>query len=128
MRSRLILIVIVLSIVAAACGGKSDSETPTDVQLVWCAQVGNGAIFDAIWDAADEIGVNSIGAFLLDEAGITTDVDPRELATEDLTEEELTALSAVGDDFDSSDALWIAYIDSPDGAKACLAAYRNVNG
>jgi hypothetical protein len=128
MRFRIILILSVLAIVAASCGGSSDSQTPSDVQLVWCAQVGNSATFDAIWDAADELGVNSVGAFLLDKADITTDVDPRELAAEDLTEEELAALSAIGDDFDSSDALWIEYIESPDGAKACLAAYTNVNG
>jgi len=128
MRYRLILIFSVLAIVAAACGGKSDTQTPSDAQVTWCAEVDNTATFDAIWDAADELGVDSIGAFLLDEADITTDVDPRELAPEDLTEEELAALSTVGDDFDSSDALWLEYISSPDGAKACIAAYQTVNG
>jgi hypothetical protein len=128
MRPRLIIIFSVLAIVAVSCGGSSDSQTPTDAQLAWCTQVENGAIFDAIWNTADELGVDSVGAFLLVEANITTDVDPRELTAEDLTEEELVALSAVGDDFDSSDALWIEYLESSDGARACLAAYTTVNG
>lgn len=128
MRFRTVLTFTVLAIVAASCGGGSDSQTPTDSQLVWCTQIDNSTVFDAIWDAADELGVDSVGAFLLDKADITTDVDPRELAAEDLTEEELVTLSAVGDEFDSSEALWIEYIESPDGARACLAAYATVNG
>ena len=128
MRYRLIFVLSVLAIVAASCGGSSDSQASSDAQVVWCAEVDNTATFDAIWDAADQLRVDSVGAFLLDKADITTDVDPRELAPEDLTEEELAALSAIGDDFDSSDALWLEYISSPDGAKACLAAYTNVNG
>lgn len=128
MRSRSILTIGVLAIVAASCGGSSDSQAPADAQLVWCTQVDNGAVFDAIWDSADELGVDSVGAFLLDKADITTDFDPRDLAAGDLTEEELVALSAVGDEFDSSDDLWIEYINSPDGSKACFVAYRTVNG
>ncbi|MEN8238883.1 MAG: hypothetical protein ABFR53_06725 [Actinomycetota bacterium] len=128
MRLRFILIFSVLAIVAAACSGSSDSQVPSDAELAWCAQVDDSSVFDAIWDAADELDVDSVGAFLLEKANITTDVDPKELVAEDLTEEELVALSAVGDDFDSSDALWIEYINSPDGAKACFAAYETVNG
>jgi hypothetical protein len=118
----------VLAIVAASCSTGSDTETASADQLAWCAQVTDSAVFDAIWDAADELGVDSVGAFLLDEAGVTTDVDPRELAAEDLTEEELAALAAVGDDFDNSDVLWLKYVNSPDGSKACIAAYQTVNG
>ena len=128
MRFRLVLIFSVLAIIAAACSGNSDADTLGDAELVWCSQVDNSAVFDAVWDAAEELGVDSIGAFLLDEAGITTDVDPRDLVAEDLTADELAALSGVGDDFDSSDVLWIEYINSPDGSKACFAAYTNVNG
>lgn len=128
MRLRLILIFSVLAIVAAACSSSSDTETLSDAELVWCSQVDDSTVFDSIWDAADELGVNSVGAFLLDRAGISTDVDPRELTPEDLTAEELAALSTVGDDFDNSDVLWIEYINTPDGSKACFAAYATVNG
>jgi len=128
MKTRLILVVSALAPVAAACSSNSDTQTISDADLVWCTQVDNTAVFDAIWDAADELQVDSVGAFLLEKAGITTDVDPRDLTAEDLTEEELAALSTVGDDFDNSDVLWIEYINSPDGAKACLAAYTTVNG
>lgn len=96
--------------------------------MVWCSQVGNTSVFDAIQDAADELGVDSIGAFLLDKANVVTDVEIEDLVAEDLTEKELAALSEVGEEFDSSDLLWIEYIKSPDGAKACFAAYTNVNG
>jgi ABC-type glycerol-3-phosphate transport system substrate-binding protein len=128
MKTRLILIVSALALVAAACSTSSDTQAVSDAELTWCAQVDNTAVFDAIWDAADELEVDSVGAFLLEKADITTDVDPRELTAEDLTEEELAALSTVGDDFDTSDVLWIEYINSPDGSKACLAAYATVNG
>ena len=128
MRLRLILLCSALAIVAASCSGSSESQTVSDAELVWCAQVDDGTVFDAIWDAADDLGVDSVGVFLLDKADITTDVDPRELVAEDLTEEELAALSAIGDEFDASDVLWIDYINSPDGSKACFAAYTNVNG
>jgi hypothetical protein len=128
MRLRIILIFSVLAIVAASCSSGSDPQTASDAELEWCAQVDNSAVFDAIWDAADELDVDSVGAFLLDKAGISTDVDPRELTPEDLSDEELAALSTVGDDFDNSDVLWIEYINSPDGAKACLTAYATVNG
>jgi hypothetical protein len=128
MRFRLVLIIGALAIVAASCSSTSDTQTLSDAELVWCVQVDDTAIFTAIWDAADELEVQSIGAFLLDKAGITTDVDPKVLSAEDLSEEELEALSAVGENFDSSDLLWIEYINTPDGSNACFAAYANVNG
>lgn len=128
MRFRLVLIIGALAIVAASCSSTSDAQTLSDAELVWCVQVDDTAIFTAIWDAADELEVQSIGAFLLDKAGITTDVDPKVLSAEDLSEEELEALSAVGENFDSSDLLWIEYINTPDGSNACFAAYANVNG
>jgi hypothetical protein len=118
----------VLAIVAASCSTSSDTEAVSDAELQWCAQVDDSTVFDAIWDAADELGVDSVGTFLLKKADISTDVDPRELTPEDLTDEELAALSTVGDDFDNSDVLWIEYINSSDGSKACLAAYATVNG
>jgi ABC-type glycerol-3-phosphate transport system substrate-binding protein len=128
MRFRLVLIIGALAIVAASCSSSSDTQTLSDAELDWCVQVDDTAIFTAIWDAADELEVQSIGAFLLDKAGITTDVDPKVLSAEDLSEEELEALSAVGENFDSSDLLWIEYINTPDGSNACFAAYANVNG
>ena len=128
MRFRLVLIIGALAIVAASCSSTSDAQTLSDAELVWCVQVDDTAIFTAIWDAADELEVQSIGAFLLDKAGITTDVDPKVLSAEDLSEQELEALSAVGENFDSSDLLWIEYINTPDGSNACFAAYANVNG
>jgi ABC-type glycerol-3-phosphate transport system substrate-binding protein len=128
MRFRLVLIIGALAIVVASCSSSSDAQTLSDAELVWCAQVDDTAIFTAIWDAADELEVKSVGAFLLDKAGITTDVDPKVLSAEDLSEEELEALSAVGENFDSSDLLWIEYINTPDGSKACFAAYTTVNG
>ena len=128
MRFRLVLIIGALAIVAASCSSTSDTQTLSDAELVWCVQVDDTAIFTAIWDAADELEVQSIGAFLLDKAGITTDVDPKVLSAEDLSEEELEALSAVGENFDSSDLLWIEYINTADGSNACFAAYANVNG
>jgi hypothetical protein len=128
MRFRPILIIGALAIVAASCSSSSDTQSLSDAELAWCVQVDNTAIFTAIWDAADELEVKSVGAFLLDKAGITTDVDPKVLSAEDLSDEELEALSAVGENFDSSDLLWIEYINTPDGSNACFAAYANVNG
>jgi ABC-type glycerol-3-phosphate transport system substrate-binding protein len=128
MRPRLVLFVGALALVAASCGGSSDTQAASDAELVWCTQLDNSTVFDAIWDAADLLEVDSIGAFLLDQAGIETDVDPRELSAEDLTAEELAALSAVGEEFDATDVLWLEYINSPDGARACIAAYASVNG
>jgi ABC-type glycerol-3-phosphate transport system substrate-binding protein len=128
MRSRLILIISALAIVAASCSSGSDAQTLSDAELVWCSQVDDTTVFTAIWDAADELEVQSVGAFLLDKAGITTDVDPKVLSAEDLSAEELEALSSVGENFDSSDLLWIEYINTPDGSKACFAGYTNVNG
>jgi len=118
----------VLAIIAAACSSNSGSQIVSDAELVWCSQVDVTTVFDAIWDAADELEVDSIGAFLLDKADITTDVDPRELSAEDLSDEELAALAAVGVEFDSSEVLWIEYINSPDGSNACFSAYAPVNG
>jgi hypothetical protein len=129
MRSRFTVIIIsALAMIAASCSSTSDAQTLSDAELVWCAQVDDTAVFTAIWDAADELEVQSVGAFLLDMAGVTTDVDPKVLSAADLSEEELEALSAVGEDFDSSDVLWIEYINTPDGSNACFAAYTNVNG
>lgn len=128
MRIRLTLIIGVLAIVVASCSGGTDTRTASGAELVWCTQVDRTAVFDAIWDAADVLEVDSIGAFLLDKADIDTNVDPRELSAEDLTEEELAALSEVGQQFDSNDALWIEYINTPDGSKACFAAYSAING
>ena len=121
-------IVSALAIVAASCSSSSDAQTLSDAELVWCSQVDDTTVFSAIWDAADELEVQSVGAFLLDKAGITTDVDPKVLSAEDLSEEELEALSEVGSNFDSSDLLWIEYINTPDGSKACFAAHTTVNG
>ena len=65
---------------------------------------------------------------MLDEAGITTEVHPDDLSSDDLTEEELTALIAVGDEFESGDGIWLEYLSTDDGMKACQSAYRTVNG
>ena len=128
MRTCLILALGLLAVIAASCAGTSRSETASDVELVWCSEIDNTTVFNAIWDAADDLQVDSVGAFLLGKAGIATDVDPRELTPEDLTEDEFVALSVVGDQFDNSDVLWIEYIHSRDGSKACFAAYTTVNG
>jgi hypothetical protein len=125
---RIILIVSVLGIVAASCSANLSSEPKYADELGWCAQVDNSEVVDAIFDAAHTLDVDFIGGYLLDKAGITTDVDPTELSAEDLTEEELAALVAVGDSYEDPDALWIEYINSPDGAKACFLAYAEVNG
>lgn len=127
MRILTVLVVSVLALVLVSCGG-SDSTELTDTELAWCGNVDDAATFNAIWDASTELEVDSIGNFMLDKAGIDTDVDPRELGVDDLTEAELEPLTAVGEEFDASEDMWLEYLGTEDGATACAAGYETVNG
>ncbi|MEA3511881.1 MAG: hypothetical protein U9R51_10645 [Actinomycetota bacterium] len=128
MRILTVVVLAVLAPVVISCSSDSVGSELTEVELAWCADPGNFASYDAIWDAADELGVDTIGHFMLDEAGIATDVDPDDLSAADLTEEEMGALLAVGDDFDSSDDIWLEYLATEDGTKACQTAYASSGG
>lgn len=64
---------------------------------------------------------------MLDKAGITTDVHPDDLSIGDLTEEEATPLLTVGGEFESGDDIWLEYLTTEDGTKACQAAYQSAN-
>ena len=79
-------------------------------------------------NAADDLGVDTVGHFMLDEAGITTDVHADDLSADDLTEDEMTALIAIGDEFENGDGIWLEYLATDDGAKACRSAYESANG
>lgn len=127
MRIPTILLVSVLVLVLVSCGG-SDSTELSEAESTWCADPANDATFNAIWDAADELDVDSIGNFMLERADITTDVDPKNLQADDLTESELEALTAVGEEFETSDAMWLEYLETDNGAAACAAAYEAANG
>ena len=127
MRILTVLLVTALALALVSCGGSDPTEL-TEAESTWCADPANDVVFNAIWDAADELDVDSIGNFMLDRADITNDVDPKDLQADDLTESELEALTAVGEEFESSDAMWLEYLETDDGANACAAAYETVNG
>jgi hypothetical protein len=48
-------------------------------------------------------------------------------SAEDLTEEEIAALISVGDDFENGDQIWLEYLGTDDGTKACQTAYESAN-
>ncbi len=128
MRILTVVFVAVLTLVAVSCSSDSAESELTEAELAWCADPGDFTSYDAIWDAADELGVDTIGHFMLDKASITTDVDPNDLSAADLTDEEMEALLAVGDDFDNSDDIWLEYLATDDGTKACQSAYESASG
>jgi len=128
MRTLTVALFTVLALVAVSCSSDSADSELTEAEQAWCADPGDVISFDAIWDAADDLGVDTIGHFMLNEAGITTDVHPDDLSAGDLSEEELTALIAIGDEFESGDDIWLGYLATDDGTKACQSAYASVNG
>ncbi len=128
MRRRLAIARIVFTAVAVSCGGTADSDGDLARELTRRFQVPRPSVFDAIGDAVDRLGGDSVGAFLLDKAEVTTDVDPRDLAVEDLADDECAARRAITDAFTPSGALWSGYLDTPAGAKACRIAYAPFNG
>jgi len=127
MRSIIVVLVLVLLLGASGCssGSSGDSGSLSDAEIAWCGDPNDFAAYDAIWEAADEIGVDSMGDFMLAEAGIVTDIDPKDLAalSDSLSREQVDALAEVGKRFDESDELWIEYLGTPDGIAACRAAY-----
>lgn len=127
MRTLTVVFVAVLALVAVSCSSDSAEASLTDAEQAWCADPNDDAAFVAIWDAADDLGVDTIGHFMLDKAGIETDVHPDDLDVGDLTEEEVTALLAIGEEFESEDDLWIEYLATDAGTKACQAAYESAN-
>lgn len=127
MRILTVVLVSVLALAAVSCGG-SDSTELTEAELAWCGNVDDPATFNAIWDASTELEVDSVGNFMLDKAGIDTDVVPSELGVDDLTEAELESLTAVGEEFEASEDMWLEYLGTEDGATACAAAYETVKG
>ena len=128
MRTLTLVLVTVLALVVVSCSGDSAEAELTDAEQAWCADPNDDAAFVAIWDTADDLGVETIGHFMLDKVGIETDVHPDDLDLGDLTEEEVTALMAIGEEFESEDDLWLEYLATDDGTKACQAAYESVNG
>lgn len=118
----------VLALVSVSCSNDSAESDLTEAELAWCADPGDFSSYDAIWDAANDLGVDTVGHFMLDEAGIETDVHPDDLSAEDLSGEEITALIEVGDEFESGDEIWLEYLATDDGTKACQAAYESASG
>jgi hypothetical protein len=127
MRFSSLALIGVIALVVVSCGGSAVSNL-TNAERVWCVDLTNDATFTAVWDAADAMEIDSIGDYMLELAGISTDVDPRALAVDDLTDEEFAALEAVGEEFDASEVMWVRYLATDDGAKACAAAYSTTFG
>jgi hypothetical protein len=128
MRILSVALITVLALVSVSCSRASAESDLTEAELAWCADPGDFTSYDAIWDLANDLGVDSVGHFMLNKAGITTDVHPDDLSAEDLTEEEIAALVAVGDDFENGDEIWLEYLGTDDGTKACQTAYESANG
>lgn len=128
MRTLTVVLVTVLALVAVSCSSDSSESQLTEAEQAWCADPGDTASFDAIWDAADDLGVDTVGHFMLDKAGISTDVHPDDLTAGDLNEEEVTALIAIGDEFESGDEIWLEYLATDAGTQACRSAYETANG
>jgi hypothetical protein len=128
MRSIIVALVFVLLLGASACssGSAGEADSLSDAEIAWCGDPNDFAAYDAIWEAADAIGVDSMGDFMLAEAGIETDIDPKDLAalSDSLSREQINALADVGKRFDESDDLWLEYLATPDGIAACSAAYE----
>jgi hypothetical protein len=127
MRSISVILVSLILLGGSACSSTVE-ETPglSDAEAAWCGDPNDFVAYDAIWDAADAIGVDSMGDFMLAEAGIVTDIDPKDLAalTDSLSREQIDALAEIGKQFDESDDLWLEYLATPDGVAACHAAYE----
>ena len=119
-----ILTVALIAVVALAAVSFSSDSAATQLTD---ADPSDAAAFDAIWEAADDLGVDTVGHLMLDKAGIATDVHPDDLSVDDLTEEEVTALLAVGEEFENGDDIWLEYLATDDGTKACQAAYETAN-
>jgi hypothetical protein len=128
MRILSVALITVLALVSVSCSSDSAESDLTEAELAWCADPGDFTSYDAIWDVANDLGIDSVGHFMLEKAGITTDVHPDDLSAEDLTEEEIAALIAVGDDFENGDEIWLEYLGTDDGTKACQTAYESANG
>ena len=128
MRTLTVALFTVLALIAVSCSSDSADAELTEAEQAWCADPGDVTSFDAIWDAADDLGVDTVGHFMLDEAGITTDVHPDDLSADDLTEEDLTALIEIGDEFENGDDIWLQYLATDDGTNACRSAYESANG
>jgi hypothetical protein len=128
MRILSVALITVLALVTVSCSSDSAESDLTAAELAWCADPGDFTSYDAIWDVANDLGIDTVGHFMLDKAGITTDVHPDDLSAEDLTEEEIAALIAVGDDFENGDEIWLEYLGTDDGTKACQTAYESANG
>jgi len=129
MRILSVTLVVMLALVMASCsrgGAGRDAITLTGDELAWCGDPNDFDAYDTIWETADEIGVISMGDFMLTKAGIETDIDPKDLAalTASLSREQLDALVEVGKQFDESDDLWLEYLATGDGAAACRTAYE----
>ncbi len=128
MRTIIVTLVLALAVIAASCSsGATSDDTPalTEAELAWCGDPGDFDAYDAIWEEADQLGVDSMGKFMLDKAGIETDIDPKDLAalSESLSRDEIDALVEIGNEFDESDDLWLEYLGTPAGTAACRAAY-----
>ncbi len=127
MRILTVALITVVALAAVSCSSDSAATQLTDAEQAWCADPSDAAAFDAIWEAADDLGVDTVGHLMLDKAGIATDVHPDDLSVDDLTEEEVTALLAVGEEFENGDDIWLEYLATDDGTKACQAAYETAN-
>ncbi|MCL1693655.1 MAG: hypothetical protein M3096_08235, partial [Actinomycetia bacterium] len=110
MRILTVALITVLALVSISCSSDSAESDLTEAELAWCADPGDFTSYDAIWDTANDLGIGTVGHFMLDKAGIETDVHPDDLSAEDLTEEEIAALIAVGDDFENGDEIWLEYL------------------
>jgi len=130
MRNLIVAFLVVLGLLAASCSSNARLVDTglTDAEQTWCANPDDHASYDAIWESAEALDVNTVGHFMLRKAGITKDLDPNTLQASDLTDAEMEALVAVDDEFDSSDDIWLAYLATNDGTQACRDAYANVNG
>jgi len=128
MRLTVITIALAVAVVATACSSaETQSTVPslTEAELAWCGDPDNFDAYNAIWEEADRLGVDSMGNFMLDKAGVETDIDPKDLEalSASLSREEIDALVEIGNQFDESDDLWLEYLDTPAGTQACRAAY-----
>ena len=120
--------ILTVALAAVLCRSDSAAIQLADAAQAGCTDPGDFTSYDTIWAAADGLGVDTVGPFMLDKAGITTDVHSDDLTADDLTEEEVAALIVVGDEIENGDEIRLEYLVTEDGMKACQSAYESANG
>ncbi len=120
--------ILTVALAAVLCRSDSAAIQLTAAAQAWGSDPGDFTFRDAIWAAADDLGVDTVCHSMPDNAVIATDVRSDDLTAGNLMEEELTALNAVGDEFGCGDDTWLEQLATEDDTRPCQSAYEMANG